>query len=118
MIMAKMIAKSRYHLIGAVAELANALCKKIYKFDLKEIKPIDLIRNNYVPICFIHGGSDKFIDKINAEMMYKENPGYKELHIFDGAKHAQSYNSDHAKYINVINDFVKKVEKSEGTYGK
>ncbi|MBK5252910.1 MAG: prolyl oligopeptidase family serine peptidase [Peptostreptococcaceae bacterium] len=110
MMMARMLAKSKYRIIGVVADLANVICKLVYKFDLNEVKPIDTIRKNYVPICFIHGDSDKFIDKINAEMMCKENPGYKELHIFEEAKHAQSYNSNPQKYMKVIDDFVNKVE--------
>ncbi|NLY81245.1 MAG: alpha/beta hydrolase [Clostridiales bacterium] len=108
--LAKTIAKSKYHMAEPIADLGNLLCKMTYKFDLNEAKPIDVIRNNYVPICFIHGDSDSLIDKKNAEMMYKENPGYKELHMFEGAQHAQSYSSDQVKYTKIIDEFLNKVE--------
>jgi len=108
----KDFALSEYHLFGFFVYLANIMCKLIYKFDLRDVRPIDAISKNEVPICFIHGNQDTLINKINAEFLFQANVGYKEIHIFDGAKHASSYFKNPDKYYEIIKDFVSKVEKN------
>ena len=114
--MGKAYARSEYRLFGGIVNISNWMCKLHYKFDLEDVKPIDLISDNEIPICFIHGDQDTLINKINAETMFKENLGYKEIHIFEGAKHAGSYLKDPDKYYEIVNDFVKKVEKNNREY--
>ena len=66
--------------------------KLIYGIDDAEVSGIDALKGKGVPILFIHGGSDDWIDVQNSEDMYAEAQkyAYSELWIVEGATHARS----------------------------
>ncbi len=94
-----------------IVDMANAMSKRRYGYDFSKVKPIDAVRQSNVPICFIHGGEDKFISPHHSQWMYNasKNP-LSELHIVDGAGHACSYNVDNSGYCNIVSRFIDKVE--------
>lgn len=66
--------------------------KLIYGIDDAEVSGIDALKGKGVPILFVHGGSDDWIDVENSEDMYAEAQkyAYSELWIVEGAGHARS----------------------------
>ena len=66
--------------------------KLIYGIDTSEVSGIDALKGKGVPVLFVHGGDDTFIDVENSEDMYQEAQkyAYSELWIVPGAKHAES----------------------------
>lgn len=90
--------------------LCNPLNKLLFGYYLSSVKPMDSLYQNQVPICFIHGAKDKLVDCCNAKRMYDANLGYKELHIFYEAHHADSYRSDPLRYQAILEQFLYKVE--------
>ena len=66
--------------------------KLIYGIDDAEVSGIDALKGKGVPILFIHGGNDDWIDVQNSEDMYAEAQkyAYSELWIVEGATHARS----------------------------
>lgn len=104
----RMLIRSRYHLPTYLVGIARVLIRLIYGFDINEVSPVRGLKDNLVPICFIHGKADDFIDPVNAKLMYDEDRGYKELHLFEGAKHAMSFQSDPDRYFEVVKNFLEK----------
>lgn len=81
-------------------------------YDFNKVNPIEAVRNTDVPICFIHGESDSYIPCSHSKEMFEvcKNP-LSELHIVPGAEHALSVKTDFEGYINILTNFVRKVEK-------
>ena len=95
------------------ASLAS-LC--YFGFSYAELNPIDVLKENRVPICFIHGAKDDFIPCSHSEQMCAATQGYSELHLFPEAEHAQSIDSDETLYAQVVRDFLQKIK--ERSYDK
>lgn len=92
-----------------VAYMASAMSKFIVGFHYGECSPIHEIENNTVPVCYIHGDSDTYVDCENSKMMERVNPAYTELHIFEGAGHAASCVVDPERYERIVREFVEKI---------
>lgn len=101
--------KQAFHLPGWIASLASMCAKLVYGFSFHEVRPIDNLKDNEIPICFIHGGDDDFVHNWHSKKMYETTKGYKELHIFEGAGHAQCIALDFERYERIVKEFVRKV---------
>ena len=100
-----------FHLPGFFVYPASFACRILYGFSLAKVSPEEALYENEIPICFIHGKADKFISYSQSEKMHEINKGYSELHLFPGADHAQSIDSDVNRYEEVLRAFVEKSEK-------
>ncbi|MCH5157091.1 MAG: alpha/beta hydrolase [Clostridiales bacterium] len=94
-----------------IVDIANAMARCKYGYNFRKVNPIEGVKASNVPICFIHGAADTFINPHHSADMYKAsaNP-LSEIHLFDGATHARSHCTDKAKYVQVVSDFIDKVE--------
>ena len=92
-------------------DFANIISKHKIGYDFTKTIPIDCVKNSNVPICFIHGASDTFIQPHHSVDMYNvcQNAN-SELHLFDGAEHARSIAVDKARYEQIVCDFIHKIE--------
>lgn len=97
------------HLPTFFAHTASVATKLIYGYYYHDVKPINYIRENEIPICFIHGEADDFIPCTHAKEMHEANKGYSELHLFEGAGHAFSIVSDEDRYRKIVKEFLEKV---------
>lgn len=102
-------AKQSFHLSGRVADFADPFAKLIYGFSFKEVRPIDRLKDNEIPICFVHGVEDTFTHKWHSEKMYEMNKGYKELHLYEGANHAECIVVDTKRYEEMLKNFTRRV---------
>ena len=82
-------AYAQYH-ISWLTPLVNSVMKSKYGYDMKKTSAIDVLRDNEVPVCFIHGAADSFIKPDNSQRMHEAQKGYSEIHLIPGADHAQS----------------------------
>lgn len=64
--------------------------RALHGYSMKDTSAIDAIDGCTVPVCFIHGKNDTFITPDNSERLRERVAGYSELHLIDGAEHAQS----------------------------
>ncbi len=90
-----------------VIPLVILLGKLQYKYYIREVSPIEAVRNSDVPICFMHGDADKLIDCDHSKQMFKvcKNPK-SEMHLFEGAGHAMSVVLHRQLYEKLLRDFV------------
>ncbi len=97
------------HLPGCLVHLAS-LCARIrYGWFYHEIRPIDSLKDNTVPILFIHGADDHFIPPSHSRAMAAATKGYSEVHLIKGAPHAQSILTAPAEYRQIVEAFLRKV---------
>ena len=106
----KMYLHTKLHLPSFLVDISSLLCRILYGYRFSQISAMQNLTNNQVPICFIHGAADDFIDCCNAQRMYDTDPGYKELHLFPDAGHAQSYASNPELYAKIVAQFIHKIE--------
>lgn len=98
-----------FHLPGCLADLASPFGRIFFGYWFQRVKPIDCLKENEIPICFVHGTSDNFTAHWHSEKMYEANKGYKELHLFEGVDHAECVVKDTERYMQMLKDFIQKV---------
>ena len=105
----KYLVSHNLHLPGFLEKAAGIASKLIYKYNFKEVKPIEQIKNNEIPICFFHGEDDDFIPCEHAKKMFEANKGYKELYIVPGAGHAMCVITDEEAYFSNVKGFLSRI---------
>ena len=95
---------------GFLVYPASFFARLRYGFSYAQMRPIEGLRDNRVPILFIHGAEDKFIPPAHSEALQKATGGYSELCLVPGAPHAASVLTAPEEYRRAVQDFVKKQE--------
>lgn len=98
-----------FHFPGWLADLASPFCRLLFGYWFQQVRPIDCLKENEIPICFVHGTSDNFTAHWHSEKMYEMNKGYKELHLFEGVDHADCVVDDTERYMQILKAFIGKV---------
>ena len=89
-----------------------SLCAKLrFGYSYSEMRPIDSLPGNTVPILFMHGADDDFILPYHSEMMQAATEGCSELHLIPGAKHAESMIKAPEEYRRIVGAFLTKIGK-------
>jgi len=106
------VVKARFHLPSwPVINILRSHVYKRFNYYPDEVVPIDGVRNAACPILFTHGKNDTLIPCMHSERMFREcsNP-LCEIHLFDGADHAESIIKHPTEYEKIFKDFIKKAE--------
>ncbi len=93
-----------------VFELQDYGISHKYKVSLKDMRPIDALDDNTVPVMFIHGEDDTLITPDNSRRMYDRTKGVREIHIVPGAEHAQSVLKDYDAYEGYVKAFIESLQ--------
>ena len=96
------------HLPAWFVDLAGIAAKLRYGYSFREMRPIDALADNRVPILFLHGAEDNFILPSNSERMQKAAPAVSELHLIPGAGHAESVLKQPDLYEKLVDSFLKR----------
>lgn len=102
-------AMSAARIPGFVLDSAMAMGRLLFGFDLKKARPIDSLKKNEIPILFIHGKEDRFIPPENSQRMAEATGGLCEVHLFEGAGHAESVLTDPERYRRYVGAFLGQV---------
>ena len=94
------------HLPAFLVDVASVCAKVRFGYSFGEMRPIDSLKENTVPILFIHGADDTFILPEHSERMKEATKGYAELHLIPGAGHAMSVITDPKAYRKHVADFL------------
>ena len=92
-----------------LVDVADFGAKMRYHYSLKKMRPIDSLDGKEIPILFIHGADDTFILPKNSEDMAKRTKGYSELHLIQGAGHAESMLHAPDEYGKIVENFLAKI---------
>ena len=86
--------------------------KVLYGIDTAEVSGIDAIKDKKVPILFVHGADDNWIDTENSKDMYDvavKQGSYAEIWLVPGAKHSEAVKAAGQKdYKEHIRSFLDK----------
>jgi alpha-beta hydrolase superfamily lysophospholipase len=94
------------HLPGFLVNIASVCAKIRFGYSFSEMRPIGSLKENTIPILFIHGAEDRFILPEHSERMKEATKGYAELHLIPGADHAMSGLTDPKAYRKYVADFL------------
>ena len=101
------------HLPAWLVEVASVAAKVRYGYSFHQMRPIDSLKNNRIPILFIHGAEDNFILPEHSERMKAATQGYAELRLIPGAGHAASMLTDPDLYAETVRSFLAQVLRKE-----
>lgn len=92
-----------------IAFAADFRLRRKARFSLKDVSPINSIKDKDIPVMFVHGSKDNFVPTCMSEEMYKAKQGYKKLLIIDGASHANAYSTNKELYEEEVKSFINEV---------
>ena len=99
------------HVPGWFVNVASLCAKVKFGYSYQDMRPIGSLSGNTVPILFIHGAEDTFITPAHSEAMQKATKGCSELHLIQGASHANSILTAPEEYRGIVAAFLDKVLK-------
>ena len=99
------------HAPGFLVDLADIGSRIRYKYAIKDMRPIDSLDHNEVPILFLHGENDTVILPKNSEDMAARTSGEAEYHTIPGAGHAESVMINPELYKQYVEGFLEEIEK-------
>lgn len=87
------------------------LCAKVGSgYDFNDMRPIDALRENDVPILFIHGEDDTFIPYSHGVAMRDATRGPSDFHLMPGARHAESVLVNYDEYKQWVAAFLESLQ--------
>ena len=111
---------SPHEIIGNVSEKTYKISSKISLpiidfmariiggFSIYDVNCIDVVKNNRVPILFIHGDADSFVPCDMSREMFKHNLGDKKLVVVEKADHGCAFLVDQDMVKKELNNFFDK----------
>lgn len=96
---------SRMHLPGGLVHLVSLCVKLRTGWSYRDMRPIDSLRHNIIPILFIHGAEDDFIPPAHSQAMADATKGWSAVHLIKGAGHAQSVLTAPEEYRKILKLF-------------
>ena len=93
-------------MLRLTAQWAKLRCGCSYK----DMRPIDSLKDNAVPILFMHGDADELIAPRHSEAMAKATKGPAEVHLIHGAPHAYSVLQAPEEYRKILTAFLRKYD--------
>ncbi len=97
------------HVPGFLFDLADLGARIRFHHALKDMRPIDSLDENRIPILFIHGENDLFILPENSRDMAGRTRGPHAVRLIPGAGHAESILTDPELYREYVSDFLQTV---------
>lgn len=91
-----------------VLPVASMLCDMKYGWNFDEASALSQVRKCYLPMLFIHGGSDTYVPTHMVYPLYQDKPGIKEIWIPRGVEHAESYKDCRKEYTEKVRNFTSK----------
>ncbi len=100
---------SRFHMPKFLVTTANWINILLHRYSYFDIRPIESMKDNKIPILFIHGQDDDFIEPWMCKAFFDADKGYKEIYLCPKAGHAQSYEVDRVTYAQKVTDFLNNI---------
>jgi len=101
--------KTSFHLPAfPILQIADRLSKLRAGYRFSDADALSAVKQSKLPILFIHGDSDRFVPTQMGYDLYEAALCEKELVIFEGARHGESFATDPEKYKQVVLAFLSK----------
>lgn len=94
-----------------IIDMTNIVHKLRLGCYMSDAAPIKAIKNNKLPVLFIHGDCDLLVPVAMVDRLYAESgSAFKEKIVVKGATHASSIEVDKNRYFERVYGFIKKAE--------
>jgi len=93
---------------------ASLAARLMYGYAFTDMRPVDSLSGNQVPILFIHGADDAFIPPWHSEVMHSATAGESVLHLIEGAGHAESVLKAPGLYQSYVQEFLETYAPEDG----
>jgi len=94
------------HLPEFLVSLVNVGVRVLYGYSIYDMRPIEALDGNEVPVLFVHGEADATVPPQDARELYDRARGIRELHYVAGADHAESVLVAPEEYRGVVASFL------------
>ena len=102
----KHVAENNLHMsYGIRSIVANDLCKKKINMGTNDYSTVQALRENKIPVLFIHGTDDHFVPVEMTYENFKACAAPKKLFVVPGADHGMSYLVDREGYEKTMKEF-------------
>ncbi len=91
-------------LVKAVLDAYDLFMKAELGFGFDDVRPVDCLRNNEIPICFVHGTEDKTVPYDSALILYNANKGPKKFYKHKCGHGEANLNP---KYYIILDEFIR-----------
>ena len=85
---------------------ASAISKIRAGYSFQEASAIEQVKKTNIPIFFIHGSEDNFVNTDMVYSLYEACPTQKDLYVVEGAGHGQSLYLDPELYFEKVFSFI------------
>ena len=89
-----------------ILHTASLFTKLRAGYGFKEASSIAQIKKTQIPVMFIHGSADNFVDIGMVYELYETCPTSQKKYVAEGAGHGESYYLDMDRYKEEIADFL------------
>ena len=102
----KHVVENNMHLSYNIhSKMIEDLCKKKINLNSEDYTTLEALKENNIPVLFIHGTDDDFVPIEMTYDNYKACTAPKKLFVVPGATHAMSYIIDKDGYEKTVKDF-------------
>lgn len=113
----KHIIKTDFHLPPfPILQIESFFCKRIAGYGFKDCSTLDILKENEVPVLFIHGGRDNYVPTWMGKANYNACKGPKELLIIEHAKHANCSMESPFLYQKTVLRFLENTRKQNSRF--
>ncbi len=89
-----------------ILHTASAISKVRVGYSFKEASALEQVKKTSIPIFFIHGSEDNFVNTDMVYSLYDACPTQKGLYVVEGAGHGQSLYLDPDLYFEKVFSFI------------
>ena len=94
--------------VGVFSFVVDAGARIWGGFDLKEADACQALAQTKIPVLILHGDKDTVAPLSMAYRLYNSCGGQKELHVFSGADHGESFWKEPERYERILTAFIEK----------
>ena len=94
------------HVPDFIVDFADFGVRILYRYSLKDARPIDALPESDVAVLYIHGAADDLIFPHNSQDLFDQTKGKRSIYFAEGAGHAESIFCDAGGYREVVAEFL------------
>ena len=85
-----------------------SFARRVHNFDLMKVDVTKQVKSSKVPILYIHGADDSFVEPKNMTQLFNATPSnLRDRFLVEGAEHGMAYPTAGVLYEKKISDFLK-----------
>ncbi len=92
---------------GIIGRIADDMCRKTIQVGSRDFSTLDALKENKIPVLFIHGTDDHFVPVEMTYENYKACAAPKRLLVVPGADHGMCYYYSKSEYERVLKNFFR-----------